>query len=148
MPTKSEMEAAKLRAKQTIQDSWQQIAETYTLGWGGPIESVEQQFPFIRETILDIRHQISTDLPVLFFQTRESPPKDMLAAVPFWKDTGNPYNCRLAAPRTIRPEEAKLYGDFAQAFWFSIHTKLLPNPRDAAAFQSAIQAWTGPAFFQ
>ena len=95
------MEASKLRAKQTIQTSWQQIASTYTLGWGGPIESVEQQFPFIREAILNIRHQIANDLPVLFFQTRESRPKDMIAAVPFWRDKGNPFNCRLATVRTL-----------------------------------------------
>ena len=54
---------------------------------------------------MNIRHQVSRDLPVLFFQSRESPPRDMLAAVPFWKDTGNPYNCRLAAVRTLTPEE-------------------------------------------
>ena len=147
MPTQADFEGAKQRAKQTIHNTWQQIARIHTLGWGGPIESVERDFPFIREAILDIRHQISTDLPVLFFQTRESPPKDMLAAVPFWKDTGNPFNCRLSAPRTLQQDEAKLYGDFAQAFWFSIQMKLLPNPRDAAAFQSAIQAWTGETFF-
>ena len=147
MPTQTDFDAAKTRAKTTILNTWKDIAKTFTLGWGGPIESVEEQYPFIREAILDIRHQISRDLPVLFFQTRESPPKDMLAAVPFWRDTGNPYNCRLAAPRTIRPEEAKLEGDFAQAFWFAIHIRLFPNPRDAAAFHAAILNWTGPAFF-
>jgi len=147
MPTQAKIEAAKLRAKLTIQTSWQEIARTYTLGWGGPIKSVESDFPFIAESILNIRHQISDDLPVLFFQTRESPPKDMIAAVPFWRDTGNPFNCRLAAARTLRPDELKLYSDFAQAFWFSIHTKLLPNPKAVGAFRAAIQAWTGEAFF-
>lgn len=148
MPTQAEFDDAKLRAKTTIHNTWEEIAKAFTLGWGGPIESVEMEFPFVREAILNIRHQISTDLPVLFFQTRESPPKDMLAAVPFWRDTGNPYNCRLAAPRTILPHEAKLHGEFAQAFWFSIKMKLLPNPRDAAAFHAAIEKWTGPALFR
>lgn len=147
MPTHFEMEAAKLRAKTTIQDHWQQIANTYTLGWRGPIEFIEQDFPIVRDQILDIRHQISNELPVLFFQTRESPPKDMIAAVPFWKDTGNPFNCRLVAVRTLNMDELKLYSDFAQAFWFSIQMKILPDPRDRTAFQSAIQAWTGEKLF-
>jgi hypothetical protein len=147
MTTQPELDAAKLRAKTTIQNTWGEIAKTYTLGWGGPIESVEQDFPFIREAIVNIRHQISTDLPVIFLQTRESPPKDMIAAVPFWRDTGNPYSCRLAAVRDLSPVELQLYSDFAQAFWFSIKMKLLPDPRDGLAFQRAIEEWTGESFF-
>jgi hypothetical protein len=147
MPTKAEMDSAKSRAKQTIQDTWRQIAKTHTFGWGGPIDSVEQEFPAVRNQILDIRHQISTEFPILFFQTRESPSKDTITAVPYWKDTGNPFNCRLIAVRDLSTDELKLYSDFAQAFWFSIHMKLLPDPRDGMAFQSAIQAWTGEEFF-
>ena len=97
---------------------------------------------------MSIRHQVSRDLPVLFYQSRESPPKDMLAAVPFWKDTGNPYNCRLAAVRTLTPEEINLYNDFSQAFWFAIARKLLPNPRDAKRFHEAILNWTGRELFE
>ncbi len=97
---------------------------------------------------MSIRHQVSRDLPVLFFQSRESPPKDMLAAVPFWKDTGNPYNCRLAAVRTLTPERIKLYNDFSQAFWFAIAMKLLPSSRDAKRFHEAILSWTGPELFE
>jgi hypothetical protein len=148
MPTQADFDAAKLRAKATIQNTWKDIAKSYTLGWGGPIESVEQDFPFIRQAILDIRHQISTDLPALLFQSRDPAPKDTIAAVPFWRDTGNPFNCRLAAVRDLNSAELKLYSDFGQAFWFSIKMKLLPDPRDATAFHSAILNWTGQAFFQ
>jgi len=108
MPTRAEFDEAKAHAEKTIQSTWREIALSYTLGWGGPIDVVERQFPFIREAIRSIRDQVSTNLPVVFFQSRESPPKDILAAVPFWRDTGNPYNCRLAAVRTITPEEQKL----------------------------------------
>lgn len=141
-------EEAKKRAESTIRTAWKDIALTYTLGWGGPIEVVERDFPFIREAILSIRHQISRELLVLFFQSRESPPKDMIAAVPFWKETGNPYNCRLAGVRTLSPDETKLYSEFSQAFWFAIAMKMLPNPRDVATFRTAILAWTGPELLE
>lgn len=147
MTSPSEFEAAKSRAEQTIRSTWQDIARSYTLGWGGPVEDVEREFPFVREAILSIRHQISADFPVVLFQSRESPPKDMIAAVAFWKDTGNPFNCRLATVRTLSQAEAKLFSDFAQAFWFSIQTKVLPDPRDGLRFQAAILAWTGESLF-
>jgi hypothetical protein len=115
MPSSTEFEEAKKRAESTILTTWRDVARTYTLGWGGPIEVVERDFLFIREAIQNIRHRISKDLPVLFFQSREFPPKDMIAAVPFWNDTGNPYNSRLASVRTLSPEELKLYGDFSQS---------------------------------
>jgi hypothetical protein len=143
MPSSLEFEEAKKRAETTIRNTWREVARLYTLGWGGPIDVVEREFPFIHEAILSIRHQVSTNLPVLFFQSRESPPKDMLAAVPFWRDTGNPFNCRLATVRTPSPDEIKLYSDFAQAFWFAIDQKMLPNLRDAQEFQKALLAWTG-----
>src|SRR5205085_11501950 len=101
MPRHAEFDEAKARAEKTIRGSWRDIARSYTLGWCGPIESIENQFPFVRKAILSIRHQVSNDLPVIIFQSRESPPKDMIAAVPFWKDTGNPYNCRLAAVKAL-----------------------------------------------
>jgi hypothetical protein len=148
MTSPSEFEEAKSRAERTIRTLWRDIARSYTLGWGGPIEDIESAFPFVRDAILSIRHQISPDFPVVLFQSRESPPKDMIAAVAFWKDTGNPFNCRLATVRTLSQEETKLYSDFAQAFWFSIQTKLLPAPRDGQRFQAAILAWTGEALFK
>lgn len=148
MATPAEFDEAKARAERTIRSTWHDIARSYTLGWRGPIDDVERQFPFVRAAILSIRHQVSTELPVLFFQSRESPPKDMLAAVPFWKDTGNPYNCRLAAVRTVSAEEQKLYGEFTQSFWFAIKMKLLPDPRETERFHKAILAWTGRELFE
>lgn len=148
MPTQTDFDEAKARAKKTIQTTWQDVAQAYTLGWGGPIDVVERSFPFIGSAILNIRSQVSTDLPILFFQSRESPPKDMIAAVPYLKDTGNPYNSRLASVRTLSPEEAGLYSGFAQAFWFSIHMKLLPDPKDDKVFHDAILAWTGEKLFK
>src|SRR5258708_2010456 len=82
----------------------------------GPIEVMEQDFPCVREAIMSVRHQISNDLPMLFFQSRESPPKAMVVAVPFWKDTGNPFNCRLATVRSLSAKESELYGNVAQVF--------------------------------
>jgi hypothetical protein len=143
MATFAEFDEAKARAERTIRSTWHAIARLYTLGWGGPVGDVERQFPFVREAILSIRHQVSVELPVLFFQSRESPPKDMLAAVPFWKDTGNPFNCRLAAVRTVPAEEQKLYGEFAQAIWFAIKMKMLPDPKETNKFHKAILSWTG-----
>lgn len=148
MPTPAEFDEAKARAERTIRSTWREIARSYTLGWGGPLDDVELQFPFVRDANLSIRHQVCTELPVLFFQSRESPPKDMLAAVPFWKDTGNPYNCRLSAVRTVSAEERKLYGEFAQAFWFAIKMKLLPDPKEANSFYRAILSWTGRELFE
>jgi hypothetical protein len=147
MPSNAEFEAARKRAEDVIRTTWKKVAHTYTLGWGGPIESVERDFPFVRESVSSIRHQISPNLPVLFFQSRESAPKDMIVAIPFWKDTGNPFNCRLASARNLSLEERGLYNNFAQAFWFAIDQKMLPNPRDAARFQAAILAWTGRELF-
>jgi hypothetical protein len=148
MPSDAEFDEAKARAEKTIRDSWRDIARSYTLGWGGPIESIEHQFPFVRKAILSIRHQISNDLPVLLFQSRESPPKDMMAAVPFWRDTGNPYNCRLVAIKSLSANETKFYGDFAQAFWFAIKQRMLPSPLDAEKFQKKILSWTGRELFE
>src|SRR5579863_198571 len=147
MATHAELDEAKARAERTIRSNWRAIACSYTLGWGGPISDVERQFPFVREAVLSIRQQVSSELPVLFFQSRESAPKDMLAAVPFWKDTGNPFNCRLAAVRTVLAEEQKLYGEFAQALWFTIKMKMLPDPRERDRFHKAILSWTGREFF-
>lgn len=72
----------------------------------------------------------------------------MIAAIPYWKDTGNPYNCRLVTARTPTQDEIKLYSDFAQAFWFAIQMKMLPSPREAGRFQKAILAWTGEELFE
>lgn len=148
MASTSEFDKAKIRAEQTIRNSWRNVAHFYTLGWGGPIESVERQFPFVAEAVMDIRHQISRDLPILFFQTRETPPKDMIASIPFWKDTGNPYNCRLATVRKLTSEETGLYGDFSQAIWFAIGSKMLADPRDSRRFHEMILNWTGPDLFE
>ncbi len=147
MPTSAELAEAKSRAKTTIQTTWRDIARSYTLGWGGPIDVVERAFPFIGNAISDIRDLISVDLPVIFFQSRESPPKDMIAAIGYVNDADNPFNCRLAGVRTLTQTEAKLYSDFAQAFWFCIYTKLLPTPRDKDEFKAAILDWTGHNFF-
>lgn len=69
MPSRAEFEEAKFRAEQTIRNTWRNVARSYTLGWGGPIDVVERDFPLVRDAILSIRNQISTELPVLFFQS-------------------------------------------------------------------------------
>ena len=148
MPTSADFEKAKSRAKKTIQTRWRSIARSYTLGWGGPIDDVERDYPFIRSVTLSIHNQISADLPVVIFQSRESPPKDMIAAVPYCDDTGNPFNCRLAMVKTHTLEEERLCGEFAQAFWFCIHMRLLPHPAEVEEFQSAILKWTGEELFR
>ena len=56
--------------------------------------------------------------------------------------------CRLASVRSPTQEEIKLYSDFAQAFWFAIDQKMLPNPRDARKFHDAMVDWTGRELFE
>lgn len=148
MATPDQFAEAKARAQSTIQDTWRHISTKYTLGWGGPLEAIEDAFPHVAVPIWDIRDRISADLPFCLFQTRQSPPVEMVIAVPFWKDSGNPYNCRLVPSRPLDPRMQHLLGMFAQSFWFAIEQRMLPGPWAGDALQRAMLSWTGPEFFE
>ena len=93
---------AQKRARATIENSWREIAETYTVAWMGPIEAVEVTFNHIRDAVDDIRPNVSRDLPSIIYQTRESPPKNMSVAVPYVLG-GDRYKCRVATLNHLLP---------------------------------------------
>jgi hypothetical protein len=129
---------ARQRAESAIQTVWRDIATKYTVGWMGPIEAVTRKYPHMTQAIADIRAKISRKLPVIIYQTRESPPKEMVIAVPYAKHDNNPYNCRLATSSKLTPEEVKILNEFAQAFWFLIDNAVLPHPEDGSKLEHAL----------
>lgn len=133
---------ARQRAETTIKTVWQDITPSYTIGWMGPIEAVIKQYPHITARITDIRTRVSKWLPVVIYQTRESPPQDMIAAIPYAKLGNNPYNCRLIASNDLTPNEIKVLNDFAQAFWFLIDNKILPRPERERELEQKLIEWT------
>jgi hypothetical protein len=136
---------ARNRAKSTIQTKWQALARVRTLGWGGPIESIEEEYPFIRESTSKLGGSVSPHLPIMIFQSRETPPREMEVAVPLRDATGNPYNSRIVPSGPVAHEHLMLLTEFAQALWFAIDEQMLPSPRSGRAFEEALIAWTGKA---
>lgn len=82
-------------------------------------------------------NSVTRHLPVLIFQSRETPPSAMEVAVPYADASGNPYNVRLISSEPLAPENRTLLGEFAQAIWFS----------KGRAFEDALLAWTGKTLF-
>jgi hypothetical protein len=118
-------------ARSKIESGWQDVASRYTVAWGGPLEAVEMMFPHISDAISDIRSQVWGTLPLIIYQTRESPPECMSVAVPYGSDS----KCRLVAVGELSKRERTLLGEFAQAIWFLIASEFLPDPRDGKEFE-------------
>jgi hypothetical protein len=136
------------RAEITIKTIWRDIAANYTIGWMGPIEVVIRRYPHITTKITDIKARVSKGLPVVIYQTRESPPKHMIAAIPYMKLDNNPYNCRLVASDNLTSQEVKVLNDFAQAFWFLIDNKVLPRPENSEDLERKLAEWTDISLLQ
>ena len=143
----SELKEAQRRARSTIQSGWKDIASDYTAAWMGPIEAVEAHFPHVSGAISTVRHRISRTLPMIIYQSRESPPERTNVAVPY-EEGGDPYKCRLVATGQLTPEESRLLGDFAQAIWFSIDSGMLPHPAEGEAFMKKLVEWTDEKLFR
>ncbi len=124
-------------AQSKIESGWKDVANKYTVGWGGPLEAVETRFPHISDAISDIRSQVSSVLPLIIYQTRESPPESTSVAAPY-ESGGDPYKCRLVSTNELSVRERGLLGEFAQAIWFLIDTELLPDPNDGGEFESKL----------
>jgi hypothetical protein len=137
----STISEAQKRAKSKIEDSWKSVAQNYTAAWMEPIEAVETAFPHISSKVADIRRTISPTLPMIIYQTRNSPPENMSVAVPY-ESGGDPYKCRLVATNQLTDAETQLLADFAQAVWFLIDSRMLPSPRDGKAFEKKLVEWT------
>jgi len=143
-----EFAEARQRAKKTIQRDWQEVASTRTVGWGWPIEAVEASIPFLRSHVTELAAVISRHLPILIFQSRESPPTDTDVAIPYRDAAGNPYKCRLACSGPLTDERSQLLGSFAQAIWFALDQKMLPPGGPDGRLDKALLAWTGPALLR
>jgi hypothetical protein len=143
----SELKKAQERAKSTIESSWKEIAANYTAAWMGPIEVVEAHFPHVSGAISGVRRRISRTLPMIIYQSRESPPEKTNVAVPY-EEGGDPYKCRLVATGQLTPGESRLLGDFAQAIWFSIDSGALPHPAEGEVFMKKLVAWTDEKLFR
>jgi hypothetical protein len=59
-------------AQSKIESRWRDVAEKYTVAWGGPLGAVEMMFPHISDAISGIRSQVRDGLPLIIYQTRES----------------------------------------------------------------------------
>jgi hypothetical protein len=138
------IEQAQKEARSTIESNWKEIAKTYTLGWGGPIGAIELQLPHISQGIRDIRNRITPVLPIMVYQTRQSPPENTSIAVPYDPD----YKCRIVSTNQLPNNERELLGRFAQSIWFLIHSEALPNPRAGKAFQNQLIELTDESLFR
>jgi len=135
-----QFKAAQQKARSTIDSCWSPIAKTHTVGWGA-VGAVEMLIPDFSSGIDSIRHQISSRLPIIIYNTRESPPKSVSIAVPY-ESHGDPYKCHFLA--TDLPfEQVKLLSEFAQAIWFLIDSRVLPHPSEGKAFENMLVEWTG-----
>jgi hypothetical protein len=137
----SDLDQVQKEARSKIESSWKNIAENYTVAWMGPLKVVEMQLPHVSSGISDIRSQVSSTLPLIIYQTRQSPPDNMSVAVPYRSD-GDPYKCRLVATNDLSPQQRSLLGEFAQAIWFLIDTRVLPHPSEGSAFGNQLVEWT------
>ena len=142
MNSRAVMDAAKQRAESTIKQTWRDVAASYTVGWMLPIQEVERQYPHIIQSVSPIRNRVPAHLPSVLYQSRETPPKDMVVAIPY--AGGGGYQCRIAATQTLLPSEQQLLGGFAQALWFLIDVKVLPGPAQRQALEQKLVAWTSP----
>ncbi len=133
---------AQKQARSKIENSWKSVAHDYTLGWMGPIESVEINFPHVMNSVSDIRRTISPSLPIIIYQTRSKAAKNMSVAVPY-EFGGDPYKCRLVATNQLVADETQLLAEFAQALWFLIDSGMLPSPQNGTAFERTLVEWTG-----
>jgi hypothetical protein len=130
------------QAESTIRSTWSEVAKEFTLGWGGPLEAYEERFPFVSDRVRDIRHRVSFGLPLLSYQTRESPPENMVVAIPY-EDRGGRYNCRLLSHAPISPAAVRVLNDFSQAFWFLLDCGILPSPQAPGVLEQRLVEWTG-----
>ena len=137
----SGMEVGQKKARLNIESNWKVIAENYTVAWMGPLEVVEIQFPHVSRGLSDIRSRVSSTLPLIIYQTRQSPPDHMSVAVPY-RSSGDPYKCRLVTTNDLSSQQSTLLGEFAQAIWFLIDTGILPHPSDGSAFGNQSAEWT------
>jgi hypothetical protein len=132
----SALKKVQKQAQSKIESSWKDVAKNYTVAWMGPIEVVEMHFPFVSSNISSIRNQISSFLPIIIYQTRESPPENMSVAVPY--AGGDGYKCRLVATNQLSSEQMNLLGEFAQAIWFLIDSGAFPHPGEGKAFENRL----------
>jgi hypothetical protein len=125
---------AQKQARSKIVSTWAQVANKYTVGWGGPLEAVEMKFPHVTDAMSDVRARVSPTLPLIIYQTRESPPESTSVAVPYDSDC----KCRIVATGELSQPERTLLGEFAQAIWFLILSESLPDPRAGKEFETKL----------
>ncbi len=95
------------------------------------------RFPHISSAVSNIRSQASSVLPLIIYQTLESPPENMSVAVPY-ESGGDRYKCRLVTTDELSALESATLSEFAQAIWFLIDSEFLPDPHDGAEFESKL----------
>lgn len=118
------------------------VAKRFTLGWGSSLEAFEQRFPFVTDQVRDIRRRVSPGLPLLGYQTRESPPENMVVAVAYEDDQGR-FNCRLTSHAALDPGEVCVLNQFSQAVWFLLECGVLPPADRPGALEERLTEWTG-----
>jgi hypothetical protein len=134
------------KAFATVRSTWSTIAQNFTLGWGGPAAAVAEDYPFVAEGLLRIGTSLQTDMPLLIFLNRESPPTQAAVAIPYIRGA-DAYNSRLLALHPSTPVQAQTLAAFSQAVWFLIGTGSLPAPEHGPSFQRELLALTGPSLF-
>ena len=130
------------RAESTIRSTWRSVASDYTLGWGGPIEAYEERYPFVTAQVRDIRPTIAEGLPLLTYQTRQSPPDAMVVVVPHENQHGR-YNPRVLSTTPLSPTTLSALNQFSQAIWFLLDQGVLPHPTVPGALEAKLMEWTG-----
>lgn len=133
-------------AESKIESVWRDVAQKYTVGWGGPLEAIEMRFPHISSAVTNIRSQASSVLPLIIFQTLESPPENTNVAVPY-QSGADRYKCRLVTTHELSALESATLSEFAQAIWILLDSHFLPDPRDGAKFESKLIELTDERLF-
>jgi hypothetical protein len=139
------MDQVQKYAKEVIQNGWKDVRKSYTVGFGFPLSFIEERYPFVSKGLGNIRELIIEDLPIIIYQTLQSPPGTMAVVVPFQTETG-PLDGRVIT--LINIIDFRLLGEFAKAIWISIDTEGLPHPAlNMEAFEKQLTNWTDPKLF-
>ena len=135
--------AVQKQAKKVLKSDWTKIVPTYTFSWGESLIWAEETFPQITSQVDEVRERVSEDLPMVVFQSRETPPEKTVVAVPYKTEDGNPYNIKLITSEPLTEKQTALLCYFAQAFLFLIASQGLPDFHDTKALSKALVRLTG-----
>jgi hypothetical protein len=132
-------------AKEIINENWQDIIVEYTVGFTN-IAGIQEKFSFVYDELTDIEDSLIIELPVILYQTRQTPPENMVAAIPYQFDP-DPLSCRLVSSN--EPNEIDALSEFTHAIWVLVDTEAVPHPAlNMKLFVQKLIEWTDEKLFK